>query len=165
MTEVLTEIEKPERFVIDDDQKAEWALEQIRNAEEEKERWRDHFKEQMARINETCDLTINNMKEMLRDYFATVPHKVTKTEESYRLPSGKLVIKKQAAEFDYDDNELIDWLEKNKPGQYIKTKKVVDWIGLKKTLTVVGEIVADDSGEIIPCIKVNERPDVFTIGK
>lgn len=165
MTEVLSEIEKPERFIIDDDQKAEWALEQIRNAEDEKARWRDHFSEQMARINETCDLTINNMKEMLREYFATVPHKVTKTEENYRLPSGKLVMKKLGPEFDFDDNELIDWLEKNKPGQYIKTKKAVDWIGLKKTLTVVGEIVADDTGEIIPCIKVYERPDEFTIGK
>ena len=119
----------------------------------------------MARINETCDLTIHNMKEMLRDYFETVPHKVTKTEENYRLPSGKLVMKKLGPEFDYNDTELIEWLKNNKPGQYIKTKESVDWISLKKTLTVVGEIVADDTGEIIPCITVTERPDEFTIGK
>lgn len=165
MTEVLAEIEKEEKFIIDDDQKAEWALEQIRNAQEEKARWKDHFKEQLARINESCDLTINNMTEMLRDYFDTIPHKVTKTEENYRLPSGKLVLKKQATEFNYDDAELIDWLEKNKPGQFIKMKKSVDWMALKKTLNVVGEIVADDTGEIIPCIQANERPDVFTIEK
>ena len=165
MTEVLTEIEKEEKFIIDDDQKAEWALEQIRNAQEEKARWKDHFKEQLARITESCDLTINNMTEMLRDYFNTIPHKVTKTEENYRLPSGKLVLKKQTTEFNYDDAELIDWLEKNKPGQFIKTKKTVDWMALKKTLNVVGEIVADDTGEIIPCIQANERPDVFTIEK
>lgn len=165
MTEVLAEIEKEEKFIIDDDQKAEWALEQIRNAQEEKARWRDHFKEQLARINESCDLTINNMTEMLRDYFDTIPHKVTKTEENYRLPSGKLVLKKQATEFDYDDADLIDWLEKNKGGQFIKMKKSVDWMALKKTLTVVGELVADDAGEIIPCIQANERPDVFTIEK
>lgn len=165
MTEVLAEIEKEEKFIIDDDQKAEWALEQIRNAQEEKARWRDHFKEQLARINESCDLTINNMTEMLRDYFDTIPHKVTKTEENYRLPSGKLVLKKQATEFDYDDAELIDWLEKNKAGQFIKTKKAVDWMALKKTLTVVGELVADDTGEIISCIHATERPDVFTIEK
>ena len=165
MTEVLAEIEKDEKFVIDDDQKAEWALEQIRNAEEEKARWKDHFAEQLARINASCDLTINNMKEMLLDYFATVPHKVTKTEESYRLPSGKMVMKKQQPEWEKNDDELIEWLEKNKKDQFIKVKKSVDWAGLKKTLTVVGELVADDAGEIIPCVKAVERPDIFTIEK
>lgn len=165
MTEVIAEIEKEERFIIDDDQKAEWAVEQIRNAEDEKARWKDHFAEQLTRINESCDQTINNMKEMLRDYFATVPHKVTKTEENYRLPSGKLVLKKQQPEWEKDEEELIKWLEKNKDGQFIKTKKTVDWAGLKKTLTVVGELVADDAGEVIPCVHAVERPDIFTVEK
>ena len=36
--------------------------------------------------------------DMLGEYFKTVPHKKTKTQEAYQLPSGKLILKKQEPE-------------------------------------------------------------------
>jgi phage host-nuclease inhibitor protein Gam len=92
-----------------------------------------------------------------------VPHKVTKTQENYALPSGKLVFKKQQPEYTRDDAALVEWLKENGGEQYVITKESVDWSSLKATLNVVGDTVADKNGQVIPCISVEERPDVFKV--
>lgn len=152
-----------DHFTVNDDQTAEWCIEQIRNAEEEKAKWKEFYAERLARVNETCDLTIANMTAVLQTYFDKVPHKVTKTQENYALPSGKLVVKKQETEFERNDEELIAWLKQNGGERFVKTKEVLDWAGLKKTLSVVGESVSDENGEVIPGLKAAERPDVFKV--
>lgn len=154
--------EAEEGFICDNDQKAEWCLLQIRRAQAEKERWKEHYKAMLDSMNASCDLTIETMKRFLRDYFDTVPHKKTKTEENYPLPSGKIMMKLQATDFDYDEQEVISWLKEN-GGGYIKTKEILDWNGLKGTLSVVGDAVANEDGEIIPCIKAVEKGAEFKV--
>lgn len=163
MSELLKELETEETFRVDDDQKAEWCLQKIREANEEKERWFAFYDEQKRKVAETCDLTVNNMTEMLRSFFDSVPHKATKTQESYSLPSGKLVVKQQEPEYERDDESVLAWLKDNSGEKYIKVKESLDWAGLKKTLTVCGETVADENGEVIPGIKAIEREPVFKV--
>lgn len=155
--------ENIDRFHIEDDQTAEWALQQIKNAEEEKAKWKAFYAERKKAVDATCDLTIANMEALLQTYFASVPHKVTDTQENYQLPSGKLVFKKQAPEYDRNDSEVIEWLQNNGGGKFVKMVPVLDWAGLKKTLTVLGEDVADENGVVIPCIKAIRREDVFKV--
>lgn len=164
MSELLKENpeEIEEGFVCDDDQKAEWCLLQIKRANEEKERWKAHYKAALESVNASCDLTIANMEHYLAEYFKTVPHKVTKTEENYALPSGKIMMKAQDAVYEYDEAEVIAWLKKNGKG-YVKTKESLDWDSLKRTLTVIGDTVADDDAQVIPCIKVTEREPIFKV--
>lgn len=162
----MSELEKiAEYFRVDDDQKAEWCLRKIAEAEEERAAWKAHYEAQMNRVNAACDETVATMKTFLRDYFDSVPHKVTKTEESYRLPSGKLCMKKREPDFQYDDGELLEWLKANQGEAFIKTVEKPDWSALKKTLTVVGETVADAEGQIIPCVHAVEREPEFKIAK
>lgn len=167
MSELLNEIEPVEEveegFVCDDDQKAEWCLLQIKRANAEKDRWKAHYKAALENITATCDETISRMEMFLHGYFKTVPHKKTKTEENYPLPSGKIMMKAQNTSFDYDEAELIAWLKEHKGGKFIKTKESVDWDGLKSTLTVIGETVADDDAQIIPCITAEEHEPVFKV--
>lgn len=165
MSEIRDEILEEEgyTFKVEDDQTAEWCMQQIRNAQEEKAKWKAFYDDRYAKVCETCDLTITNMSVMLNLYFDQVPHKKTATQENYALPSGKLVMKKQEPEFERDDDELIGWLKKNGGERFIKTKESLDWAGLKKTLNVMGDTVADEQGQIIPCLKANERPDVFKV--
>jgi hypothetical protein len=151
-------------FRIEDDKTAEWAMAKIREAEDNTAMWEAHFEGQLRRIKETNEHTVATMKAFLRDYFDKVPHKITKTEENYRLPSGKLVLKHQKPQMERDEEALLDWVRKNHP-EHIKRKESVDWEALKKTLTITGEVVTDEEGEIIPAIKVVEREDIFTIGK
>lgn len=167
MSEMLEEIlnEEEDRFVVTDDKTAEWCLQKIHEAEEEKQKWSDFYKEQLRKICDSCDSTISTMMHYLEKYFGTVQHKITATEENYRLPSGKLVMKKPSTELERDDESLLSWLKENGHPEFIKTKESVDWSSLKKTLVVVGGSVTDEDGQIVPCINVVEKPAEFKIGK
>lgn len=152
-----------EQFVIDNDQKAEWALKKIREAREDQAKWKAFYKAQMAKVDDETDANVAGLEAMLREYFETVPHKATKTQESYQLPTGKLVIKKQEPEYERNDTVVINWLKLTGNKQYIKIKEELDWQGLKKISSVVGEEIATEDGEIIPGVKVIERPEIFKV--
>lgn len=150
-------------FMVTDDQKAEWCIQQIKNAEADKAFWKSYYKEQYKSVEETADTTIANMKAMLQDYFERVPHKKSDTQESYKLPSGKLVMKDQDPEYERNDAEVIEWLKANKGQKYIKVTESLDWNGLKPMVSVIGESVATVEGEIIPGIKVTQRERKFNV--
>lgn len=152
-----------EQFVIDNDQKAEWALKKIREAREDQAKWEAFYKAQMARVDDETDANVAGLEAMLQEYFETVPHKATKTQESYQLPTGKLVIKKQEPEYERNDTVVINWLKLTGNEKYIKIKEELDWQGLKKISSVVGEEIATEDGEIIPGVKVIERPEIFKV--
>lgn len=161
MSEAILQSE-PE-FIVDNDQKAEWCLKKIKEAQADKERWKAFYEDQYRAVEESADVTISQMEGLLFEYFKTVPHKQTATQENYKLPSGKLVSKKQEPEYERKDEEIIDWLKNNGGQQFVKVKESLDWAGLKKTVSVVGEAVATEDGEIIPGVKVVPREDVFKV--
>ncbi len=155
-----------ERFNITDDQKAEWALAKIREARADRDRWIEFYKDQIEKVKAECDDNTANLEFMLRGYFAERSAegftKSTKTQESYQLPGGKLVLKKQQPEFDHDDEILVPWLEKNAP-EFIKIEKSSKWGELKKTCEVYGDSVVNSDGEVIPGVTVTERADKFVV--
>lgn len=152
-----------EHFKIEDDQTAEWCLNEIRKANEEKQKWKQFYDERYQRVCDDCDRTIANMESILQTYFENVPHKVTATQENYALPSGKLVFKKQEPEYQRNDVDVIEWLKANGGQKYVVNKEALNWSMLKKNISVIGDTVADEDGQVIPCIKVVERPDVFKV--
>ena len=86
--------------------------------------------------------------------------KQTKTQISYTLPTGKLILKHQEPEYKPNDAELVPWLKTNRP-EYVKVKESADWAGLKKTLILDGTNMITEDGEIVPGIAVTPRPDIF----
>ena len=160
---VLSDEEK--RFKVVDDRSAEWCIQKIKAAQAEKEHWKAFYMGQLKRAEQSCDFRIEYMENLLRPYFDQVPHKATKTQESYQLPSGKLAIKKQAPQFEHDDEQILDWLHENsqRPETYIDFKETLKWGDLKKVLVVSGNSMATSDGEIIPGITVTERPDKFVV--
>lgn len=161
----MSELQKidVEGFVIDTDAKADWALQKIREARADRDRWVSWYTDKIKEIKEQTDFDTMNLERMLAEYFATVPHKKTKTQESYKLPGGKLVLKTQNPEYKLDDKTVIEWLNGNGMPQYVKTKLELDWDALKKATAVFeGHIVTED-GEIIPGIEVVNRDEKFTV--
>lgn len=151
-----------ENFVIDSDAKAEWAMGKIAEARKERERWVTWYNNKIEEINTQTDFETANLERLLEDYFKTVPHKTTKTQESYKLPSGKLVRKTQNPEYKRDDSTVIAWARENAP-EYIKTVEQLDWASLKGNTGVFdGHIVTDD-GEIVPGVEVVEREPRFVV--
>ena len=163
MSELLNDAR--EEFTVTDDAAAEWCMKKIKEAESDRAMWKAHYDAQMEKVNKAADETINYFTAKLEEYFANVPHKATKTQESYTLPGGKLIRKKQQPKFETDDEALVPWLEDNFLGQLVKVKKTADWAALKKVCSVTpdGEHVATDEGEIIPGVTVTQRPDVFKV--
>ena len=154
---------------VTDDQAAEWCLGKIREANTEKEKWTAFYMDRLKKIVDREDSRIAFFENKLAIYFGSVPHRETKTQASYQLPSGKLVLKKQTPEIERDDEKLIPWLRENYEGDYVKVKETVDWATLKKAFAsddligVHGNHFITDDGEIIPGITVTERPDKFVV--
>ena len=150
-------------FVIDTDAKAEWALTKIREARADRDRWVEWYKAKIAEITEQTDFDTMNLERMLADYFATVPHKKTKTQESYKLPGGKLVLKTQNPEYTRDDKAVIEWAKANGFGQFVKVEEKLAWQELKDATAVFeGHIVTED-GEIVPGVEVTNREAKFVV--
>ncbi len=138
-----------EGFVIDTDAKAEWALTKIREARADRDRWVEWYKAKIDEITEQTDFDTMNLERMLAEYFATVPHKKTKTQESYKLPGGKLVLKVQNPEFKRDDKAVIDWAKANGFGRYVKVEEKLAWAELKDAKAVFEGDIVTEEGEII----------------
>lgn len=152
-----------EGFVIDTDAKAEWALQKIREAREDRDTWVKWYQDKIKEITEQTDFDTMNLERMLAEYFASVPHKKTKTQESYKLPGGKLVLKTQNPEYKRDDKAVIEWAKANGFDQYVKVEEKLAWAELKDATAVFeGHIVTED-GEIVPGVEVTNRDAKFVV--
>ena len=100
---------------------------------------------------------------MLQQYFATVEHKSTKTQESYELPSGKLRLKYPKEKFKIDDSKLLEWLKDNAMIEYIDTKISPKWGEFKKTVAVVGNKVVTEEGQVVEGVTVEMTEPEFVV--
>lgn len=162
-------VNNEEQFVINDDGKAEWALNKIAEEKAEMQRMINVANSMIMKYQEKIEVYQKQfesktayLKEQLRQYFETVPHKSTKTQETYKLPSGTLKLKKQNPEYIRDEEKLLEWVKANKLS-YVKTKESVDWAKLKKELNFVDDKALTEDGEIVDGVTVSERPSVFEI--
>ena len=147
-----------------DDMDAEYMLAMIRQADDEYQKMESWYAHMVEKAKEKRDRKVAWAESNLRAYFDIVPAKVTKTQKSYDLPSGKLVLKHQEPKYDTKDEELVPWLKANRP-ELVKIKESSDWANLKKELKVSPDGVAmvTDSGEIVPGITVTQREDKFSV--
>ena len=160
----MSETAYQDNFRITNDQQAEWAINKIKEAKIDNEKWAAFYAERLAAVKEANAATIAAMEGYLADYFVTVPHKVTKTQESYQLPGGKLVLKAQQPEYDRDEARVIGWCKENGHADCVNVKETLNWAELKKRCQQSGQSMIDPStGEEIPGITVNERPAKFGV--
>lgn len=156
-------------FVIDNDSKAEWALKKIKEAYDEHDRLMALVVEQEVllerkekALDEKLEKDTNYLKHLLNQYMDDVKCKETKTQKSYQLLTGKLVRKQGTVAFEKDEDALLEWTKQNRPN-LIKIKASVDWAELKKELTINGEEIITADGEILECVKAEQKPDSFDI--
>lgn len=160
-------------FVVDNDITADWAIGKITEAFAERDRLVaiadakiKELQEQKKALVEKAESANGYLTGKLYDYFQTVkPSTATKTQTTYKLLSGTLVLKKQQPEFVRDETAMVAWAKASAP-TFVKVKESVDWAELKKQTTVDGEaVVLAESGEVIPGIKAVQREDVFEVKK
>ena len=134
-------------FRITDDRCADWAIRKIADERIEYDRLKALADEQIAAINEKVAAARKRMENgtsyltsCLADFFATVPHKETKTTEKYRLLSGTLTFKKGTTKTKLDETKLVPWLKANGYGVLVKVEESTRWADLKKLLSYTGDI-------------------------
>ena len=162
-----------ETFKIENDKTADWAINMIHEAETERDRLitlaEDQIKdltEKIEELKEKCENETKFLRSCLQMYFETVPSKETKTQKTYKLLSGTLVLKKATTKIAHNDEKLLEYLENNDGKDFIKLKKSVDWAEFKKELTVTdGKVVDTELGIILPdeICTVEDVPPSFTI--
>ena len=148
-----------------DDMDAEYMLAIIRQADADFQKMEAWYTHMIAKAKEIRDRKVAWAESNLRSYFDVVPTKVTKTQKSYDLPSGKLVLKHQEPKYDTNDETLVPWLKKNKMPELVKVKETADWVNLKKQLKVSpdGTAMVTEYGEVVPGVTVTPREDKFTV--
>ena len=148
-----------------DDASAEYLLQRIREANAQFDRMEAWYAHQLNKAMEIRDRTIAWAERSLRAYLDMVPAKKTKTQMSYELPGGKLILKQQAPEYDRNDEALLPWMKQNGYESLVKVKESVNWAELKKTLTETpdGTGMMTTDGEVVPGIKVEQREPKFSV--
>ena len=164
---------QPQRkeFMITDDRCADWAVRKIKEEKQEYDRIRELGEQQIAEIQEKIDRAKRRFEQntgyltgKLAQYFNTVPHKKTKTRETYRLLSGNLVLKLGGVKATTDDEKLVKWLKSNGYTDFVKVEEKPTWGELKKKLNLeAGLATMADTGEIVEGITVVQQPDTFVV--
>ena len=172
LEEVLEQPEDMQKgFSINDDATADWALRKIKEAQAEYERLTILASEQIAEINlklrhveELAERRTAFLKGCLEQYFKTVPHKKAKTQESYKLLNGSLVMKLGSQKMVKDDAALVEYFHQNDMNEYIKTKEEPKWAEFKKNLSIVdGKVINTTTGEVVDVVRVEDVPGTFDV--
>lgn len=156
-------------FVIDTDQKADWAVEKIKQAKEEMDRVCAICDARIAEFEERSSEAVrryradtDHLKYMLSEYMDNVRCEETKTQRTYQLASGKLVMKKGNAEALYEHEDLrqlaIKWAEADPDGGYIRVSPV--WRAIKEKLHLdpdTGVVTVAETGEVVDCITCRRK--------
>lgn len=157
-------------FVIDSDEKAEWALRKIGEERIEAQRYINvcrsmilEYEDKIRKEEEKLRSKTAFLEGQLQRYFETVAHKTTKTQETYKLPGGTLKLKHQTPELKRNDELLVKWLKENQMNDLIKLEEKPNWNEIKKKIIISGERAVTEDGQIVEGVEVCERPSVFEV--
>jgi len=163
-------------FVIDNAQKANWALRKIKHLKKKKNKNKDFAEKEIEvieaeieeirnwldTINGSLDKDISYMEGLLRVYAEKLKEDDPELK-THKLPFGKLQFRKQRDKWEYDNQKLIEFAEKNLK-EAIKISKRVDKRILKNKVKVVGDkAVVAQTGEVVAGVKVIERGEKFKV--
>lgn len=167
----VEDVMEAEQFAIHDDGAAEWAIKKVAEERAECDRLVKAAQDQISYYQ----AVIENIKERsenktrfligkLHEYFGEISPRETKTQLSYKLPSGSLVYTKPKLDFERDDEALMKFLMDSKLDDYVKVEAKPKWAEIKKQLDVVdGTVIFAETGEPVDSITAIEKPASFDV--
>jgi phage host-nuclease inhibitor protein Gam len=157
--ELAMEGQTRDGFRVTDDGGAAWCVRKIREAQDECDQMIMWYSAQIEKAKARMNATVERMTAYLREYGETVPARETKTQRSYTIPGGKMIWKKEHTEYRHDDAVVLEGLKRDGRTEYIKTVEKLDWAGLKKEISVTGELPDGVTMETVPeefTVKIEE---------
>ena len=140
-----------EKAIIDKD-RADFFIKKIKESQQEIEAIDSACDEKIEFYRNKIDEYRNNRKKEILNvinYFSSILERYTRTElegskkKSIPLTFGTLQLRKTQEKYEYDDKEMLSYLQENKLDDYINTKetKSVDKKKLKEDLTYMNDTV------------------------
>ena len=153
-----------ERFTVTDDQKADWCMRKIAEADKELERLNEWYKRQMEHAQERRDSKVAYFTGLLQDYFIAVPYKETKTTFKYALPSGELMMNKPKEDYKVADPEALVYWCAEYDQSLLKVTTAPKWADIKKRLTTVdGKAVDKETGLFVSGVEIEVKEAEFKV--
>lgn len=152
------------RFVISNDSEANWAIRKIVEADRKLAELKDWYRKQTEAAAAEHDRDIAYFTGLLREYFAQVPAKETKTQSKYALPAGEMVMKKPKRDFmQADPDELLDWCRSNDES-LVKTVQSPKWADIKARLVETDAGIIDrETGMKVDGVMAFDLPEEFKV--
>lgn len=167
--------EEKETWFVKDDVSADWCIDKIIESKVALRRFEmtvntkiSQLKLNLKKEQDSINNEITFFESKLREYFEKVEDKAkeTKTQKTYKLPSGSLKYKKEVATFDYNKDKLLEYAEKEKLDNLIKTTNDFKWGEFKKQLEIKGDsIINKETGEIVDIegLGLKTKPEEFKV--
>lgn len=152
--------EEKESFIIDSEDKANWALRKLREKKEEldivkgkADYERQLIEEWETRKSNPIQLDIEFFENQLNNYIENNISIGKKVE----TVNGTLRKKKMPVAYKYKDEDLLNYLKENNRTDLIKIKESPKWGDFKKTIVSKGNVIATEDGEILDFIEVEDN--------
>ena len=167
-----------EGFVIDNLDKAAWAIDKIRLAKDEKAKYEVWVNDRIKQLQEWLadktaglDNDIERMTMLLQPFaeqmLAEQNGKSKKPKKTLSLPGAKLSFRAGAIEYNKDEEKLMDYvtnLEAEEAAKYVNVKTSLNWSELKKDLQMADDgVMVTKDGEIIEGVTWEKKEDSFTV--
>ena len=157
-----------EGFIVDNEQKANWALRKIKELQQEiedntrlAEKEIDKIKTWESQQNKSLGDSILYFEGLLHDY-ATRKRAEDPDFKSMSLPNGRIGYRKQQPRWSYDDETLIKYLERTELDELIRVSKAPNKAEIRKQFEVVGDkVINAETGEVVEGIEIEHRPEAF----
>lgn len=155
------ETEEREVFEINSLSGCDWCFERLKGIKENLDERKayaeaeiEKYKEFIKSEEEKAANDIKYFEGLIKIY----TDKRLEEDKNFKLKTakGSASYGKVQKKWNYDEDLLLKDLEDKHLDEFIKVKKSVDKTSLKKSLTIAGDAVVDENGEIIEGIKITE---------
>ena len=157
-----------ERFIVDDDQKANWALRKISELQKEVERNTKLAEQEIDKIkqwettqNKQIGDSILYFEGLLNEY-AIKQREIDPEFKSMSLPNGRFGFRKQQPKWEYNDEKVLSYLEQAGMNDLIRTTRVPNKAEIRKIFEVVDDkVINKETGEVVEGIEIEQREEKF----
>jgi len=172
LNQYLEEQEQTERetFVVDTDEKANWALRKIKQAQQKQIEANALATEEQDKIEawyqserEKAQRDIDYFQGLLA-YYALEKREKDPKFKSQKLPNGRIKFVKKQPKYNYDDKAVVEFLKNNNRTDLIRVKEEPSKSDIKKAFVVNEDNLIDpDTGEVVDGITVEYLEDEFKV--
>ncbi len=167
---IAEEIQADDRFIINDESKADWALKKIAEADNEIEKLERFAEAQMRQIEtwlaKQTDKHLQTkeyMQSLLGEYVNMKREEDSKFK-SITLPSGNVGLRANQKKWIYKDDVVLKALEQAKLDDFIKTEKKLNKQQIKKAFEVSDDkVINPDTGEVIEGIEIVDQGESLNV--